>query len=229
MALPLTAPRAGGDVPTLVARTLEQQERIDVVNWQLAGLRGRLEAQQAALAQERQAAAQATAEARSLSQAHVGLQARNGDLAKLVIAATLLHDSLDEDDVLRAVGEVVINLVGSEEFAVVEAADDGAVTVLASVGVDPARIRPPRESATLARALESGEAQVDPDPAAANPGEPIACIPLRTGTACGAAVVIHGLLPQKDGWVAFDQELFALLHLHAGRALYTARLHRRAG
>jgi hypothetical protein len=218
------APALPGDVQTLVARALEQEQRNGMLSWQVAGLRERLDAHQAALVHERRALASAEAEARSLSERYVELQAQNGNLAKLVIAATLLHASLDGAAVVQAIQEVVINLIGSEEFAVVEV-EGGRLRVLATFGMDPDRARTLPLRGELAGALHTGEPVLHED-VTSDHEHPIAVLPLRTGEHCGAAVVIFGLLTQKEGWVPFDHELFSLLRTHAGAALYTARLHR---
>ena len=223
----LSPAAATGELQTLVSRAREQDARIEVLTWQLAGVRERLDASQAALAADRRALARAEAESRTLSQRYVELQAQNGNLAKLVIGATLLHAALDEGAVLQAIHEVVINLVGSEEFAVVEPGPfGGGVAALSTFGIDPDRVRALPLSGELERALETGEAEVHDDPAGDHE-HPVAIIPLRIGETCEAAVVIYGLLTQKDGWAPFDHELFSLLTTHAGRALYAARLHHR--
>jgi hypothetical protein len=191
----------------------------------VTGLRERLDAHQAMLVQERRALGRAEAEARTLSERYVELQAQNSNLAKLVIASTLLHSSLEEAAVVQAIHEVVINLIGSEEFAVVEVDEDG-LTVLSTFGMDPDRARALRLTGELAEAIETGEPRMHEEVPGGH-DHPIACIPLRTGDHSGAAVVIFGLLSQKDGWVPFDYELFSLLRIQGGGALYAARLHAR--
>jgi len=219
------APAFAGDVQMLVARALEQEQRNGVLAWQVAGLRERLDSHQAALVQERRALAAAEAGARALSERFVELQTQNSNLAKLVIAATLLHASLDEAAVVSAIHEVVINLVGSEEFAVMEVGAGGTLSVLSTFGMDPDRARALPVAGELAQALRTGEPMLHDD-VTSDHQHPIAVVPLRTGEQCGAAVVIWGLLTQKEGWVHFDHELFSLLRVHGGGALYASRLHR---
>ena len=55
-----------------------------------------------------------------------------------------------------------------------------------------------------------------------------ACIPLHFDGRLLGAVAIFRLLPQKNGLVALDHELFELIATHAARALYCTELQSRA-
>ena len=53
------------------------------------------------------------------------LEQRNSDLANLYVATYRLHGTLDREEVYQAIQEIVINLVGCEEFGIYEATAEG--------------------------------------------------------------------------------------------------------
>lgn len=197
---------------------------------QVAGLREALERQRGELGRARLRLAEAEREVRALSAAQVALEEEKANLARLYVAASMLHATLDAGEVLDAVRDVVINLLGSEEFAVLEF-DPGtaALAPLTWMGIDPDRLRELRVGVgPVGAALRTGEAYVrgaDAREDGAAHGEVAACIPLRLAGSVYGVVVIYSLLPQKPGFVPLDGELFELLGRHAAMALYTARLH----
>ncbi|HEX8393261.1 MAG TPA: hypothetical protein VF665_13025 [Longimicrobium sp.] len=197
-----------GAVDVLAVRTLEQDRRNEMLSWQIAGLSQRLSTQQAALSDAQAAAHRST-----------DLQQQNTLLAKLCVACDLLHGSPRMADVLSAIQDVVINLIGSEEFAVADVDADGSLTPLLVFGVDEARVADAARSLAVVDAIRTGEARL------AEEVPLLAALPMSTGGRMGAMVLIYGLLPQKGGWVPFDDDLFSLLRLHGGAALHTARLH----
>jgi hypothetical protein len=189
-------------------RPLEQDRRNQMLSWQIDGLSQRLSSQQAALTDAQAAAIRST-----------DLHQQNTLLAKLCVACDLLHGSPEMADVLAAIQDVVINLIGSEEFAVAEVDADGSLTPLLVFGVDEDRVPPAAAALAVIDAIRTGEARLAE-------GVPVlAAIPMSTGGRIGAMVLVYGLLPQKGGWAPFDDDLFSLLRLHGGAALHAARLH----
>ena len=129
-----------------------------------------------------------------------------------------------------AIQEIVINLLGSEELAVL-AVEEGGIRPLASVGVSDHRLSTLRaDTGALGRAL-SGSLPVFTG-VGAGAGEIAAdditaCIPLAVDGRVLAMIVIFRLLPQKPSFDSFDRELCELLATHAATALYCAGLHER--
>jgi K+-sensing histidine kinase KdpD len=164
------------------------------------------------------------AETRRFEERFAEVEQQNSNLASLYAASYQLHASLDRAEVLTTIQEIVVNLVGSEELAVLAPASSG-FAALGSMGVDAARIATLRADVGLvAQALASGQ------PAAAGPegaGEDgvTACIPLTAFGRTMALIAIFRLLPQKPELQAVDMELFGLLAHHAATALYCAELH----
>jgi hypothetical protein len=151
------------------------------------------------------------------------IERQNSSLATLYAAGYALHTSVERDGVVGAIQEVVINLIGSEEFAIVSADD---MAPIAAFGVRPERLAAvSAKSGIVSRALAGGR------PLALPRGVPVdgsgvrVCIPLRVGERPIAAVVIFGFLPQKSELTPLDYELFSLVGSHAATALYCAELH----
>lgn len=147
------------------------------------------------------------------------------------VASGRLHGLLRRAEVLEALQDIVVNLVGSEQVALFETSEDGLTLELAaSLGVDEAPLR--RVSASrglIGQALRSGQVWVRDDDTdiGALPHERTlsACIPLRVGGVLVGAVAIFRLLAHKGRLDEVDRALFQQLSTHAATTLYCARLH----
>lgn len=155
----------------------------------------------------------------------VALEQRNTELLHLYVASYRLHESRSREDLFTAVREIIANLVGSEEYAVYEIdPGDRSLRLLDSCGI--AEAVPRRvvlgDGVIGTVALTGAPHFADPEPNAT--GQPMtACLPLTVGDVVVGALVIFGLLPQKE---RFDDRDFELLDLVADRtamALYATR------
>jgi len=162
-------------------------------------------------------------ETRSFEDRYAEIEQQNANLASLYAASYQLHATVDRDQVLAAIQEIVINLIGSEELAIL-AVEGAALRPMAAFGMSSARLELLRPDAgAIARALSDGR------PVIGEAAEDMtACIPLSVGGKPFAAVAIFRLLPQKPALQSVDLELFDLLATHAANALYCAELHERA-
>jgi nitrate/nitrite-specific signal transduction histidine kinase len=151
------------------------------------------------------------------------VELHNANLANLYVTSYQLHGTLRRDSILQALQEVIVNLIGSEEFAICETDFDGTLTVAASVGVDPATVSwatPRMRAAAESRVLYVG-------PADREPGDPLVCLPLQVDGQLVGMIVIFGLLAHKPQLEPLDHELFDLLASQASTALYCCRLQER--
>ena len=148
-------------------------------------------------------------------------------LANLYVATFKLHGSLERSEVLSAISEIVVNLVGCENFGVFERS--GAQLKL--IGEFPTHPSPIREvsaeSGYVADIFTTNGPWVagrDPLPASAVPQDVTAVIPLRLRSELTGAIVLFTLLPQKGGSFGdVDLELMDLLTAHAATALFASR------
>lgn len=207
-----------------IAERLSGENR--VLTEQLSGMRDRLDRHQQELVRARRHLAEVEAENRALSGQYVSLAAQKADLARLHVASQLLHGSLDEGQVLAALGEIMINLVGTEEFAVLELDEaHTALVPLFTFGMDAARAAAlPLGLGPVGGVARTGLPYVREG---GDAGELAACIPLAVDGRVTGVVAVFSLLPQKPSFVPFDRELFELVTVQGGQALHAARLHAR--
>lgn len=173
---------------------------------------------------QQKALARLEAEHKSLSERFVHLEEQATRLTFLYTTAYQLLESLDRKALITAISETIINIVGSEDFALYERdAARGELVLIASVGTGASKAGALREGeGELGRLLSSGDVQV------ASPGGLVALVPLRHGGELAGALVIFRLLPHKSALKPVDRELLELLSGHAAQAFYCARLHEAA-
>ena len=162
---------------------------------------------------------------------HSEIEEENNNLANLYVASFQLHSTLDPSEVVKAILEIVINLIGAEIFCVYLCdPKSGVLEPVASEGAPVSQF--PKVSlgdGFVGRAVAENEvATRSPSQPTAGPafgGTPLVAIPLRVGDRPIGAIVLYALLAQKDGFSALDQELFSLLAGHAATAIFAAQLH----
>jgi hypothetical protein len=166
---------------------------------------------------------------------YVEVEQQNSSLASLYVASYRIHGSLEREDVLATLREILINLIGTEEFAVFEAEpgnESAPMQCATSFGVDPSLVAPVRiGEGRLGEAIRRGVPYIAPaDVKGAFVGRPVtACVPLRVGEQTMGAIVVYRLLAHKPALEAADLELFNLLATHGATALYCSTLHARQG
>lgn len=158
-------------------------------------------------------------EHRKLTSHFVLLEQQVTRLTFLYTAARQLLDSLDRDALVSTVSETVVNIVGSEDFALYERDPArGAWDLVAAVGEGAARAGRPREGVgPLGALLAQGEPRYAPARGIA------AFVPLRHQDELAGALVVFQLLPHKAGLEQVDRDLLALYGSHAARALLASR------
>ena len=81
--------------------------------------------------------AQVTAERDRLSEQLVAAEAQGASLVKLYVSNRRLNEAADRGDALEAIKEVIISVLGCEEFAILaHDADSSRLTLAASFGID---------------------------------------------------------------------------------------------
>lgn len=177
------------------------------------------------------------AECKRYFDSYVDVELQNTNVANLYVASLRLHSTLDRDDVITAIQEIVINLIGSEELAIFELDPERRTpSLVSSFGVDPRPLHGVKTGVgVIGRSLASGEifvatadrASRGPErDGAASPEDAhvTACVPLVVGGRVTGAVAIFRLLEHKRSLEDVDHELFSLLGTQAATALYCTRL-----
>ena len=155
------------------------------------------------------------------------------NFANLYVATAQLHSARSVRSVLRALKELLAQLLGAAAFAVYFVSDDGEeLSAIASEGVDVALVaKVSAKKGPIGRAFISGELTYDVarDVSKVDIDDPVALVPLQIDGSNHGIIVIFGTLPQKTEFVAIDRELFKLLGVQAAPALVNARLFTDAG
>ena len=167
---------------------------------------------------------QLRAELADASRQLVAADAESGQLLRLHVALTRLVESADREAALEALKDVVINIVGSEDFAVYES---GAV--VATMGETAARhARFDGELPLVRDAIASGRPRLAAIERESRQAGPVACVPLMLGREVKALLVVFQLLPHKPALGTRDLDVLELLRAHAATALLAAELRSRA-
>jgi nitrate/nitrite-specific signal transduction histidine kinase len=167
------------------------------------------------------------------AQDYTEVEQQNANLANLYVASYQLHGTLDREEVLGTIQEIVCNLVGSEEMALFELnGEGGGLELVRSSGIDARpfqRIAP--SQGVIGRVARDGRTHLTErdglEGARPEEAQLTACVPLKLRGKVMAVLALFRLLPQKSGLEPLDQELFDLLADQAAMALYCTGLHGR--
>lgn len=173
--------------------------------------------------------AEIEAENRRFSERYLEIEQQSANLANLYVASYRLHGTLNREEVLSVIQEIIINMVGSEELGVFEVNPERSVlSLVSSHGVEAGLYDTvPIGSGVIGRVALTGEAylptKVNGFRKLASEENLTACIPLKIDGIVTGAIAVFSLLQQKKGLDALDHELFDLLATHAATALYCTR------
>lgn len=125
--------------------------------------------------------------------------------------------------------EIIINLVGAEEFAIMLLDEKtNRLVAVASEGIEEGAL-PPVElgQGIIGQMARSGENYFVDDLENYEPefSHPMVCIPLKIKEHVIGVIVIYKLLVQKSRFADVDYELFTLLAGHAATAIFSSKLY----
>jgi len=218
------------------------RQKVEVLECDKHILEARLEGADAELSQERSERRKLYSRMEAMEQLNASsaeeyaiVETQNNHLASLYTATYSLHGTLDREELLCVIQEIVLNLIGSEEFGIFELDRDGALQLVASTGLEGAsyeNLSP--EDGIIGHTVRTGSQYLPGQDAteivpASYESELTACVPLRVGDQTTGAIAVFRLLAQKRGLEPVDYELFDLLGNQAAVALYAASLHVRHG
>jgi hypothetical protein len=148
-----------------------------------------------------------------------GLAQHCYELEAVLLASGRLLAALTQEDAIRAIQDIVANVIGSEEMALFSMhAESSHFDVIASCGVSEEQcLRATSEEGVVARVWRSGAAIF---PRSGSSGI-TACIPLFSEQQLVAVLAIFALLPQKLRLEPMDMQIMKFLEHHAGELLVT--------
>lgn len=172
---------------------------------------------------------QVEAENLDFANRYVEIEAENNQLANLYIASYQLHSTLDFAEVLQVISEIIINLIGAEQFAIMLLDQKtGRLQAVTAEGLEleklPAVVL---GQGVLGRVALGGENHFidDIESYRIDLENPLVAIPLKIKEHVIGVIVIYGLLVQKHRFAEVDYELFTLLAGHAATAIFSSNLY----
>lgn len=169
-------------------------------------------------------------ENKDFARRYLEIEEQNNNLANLYVASYQLHSTLDFQEVMQIVMEIVINLIGAEEFALMLL--DEKTNELAPVAHESMdayhRTSIPLGKGIIGTVAKTGDPYYinqDPKHCTVDYEHPLVCIPLKIKEHVIGVIAIYKLLVQKDSFSAIDYELFTLLAGHAATALFSSKLY----
>ncbi len=167
---------------------------------------------------------QVEAENHDFATRYAEISEENENLANLYVATHRLHSTMDPSEVTETICEILIELVGAEDFGLLLL--DERSNELALIRVEgPGSHYPPHilvGEGTIGIAVRDGRPLYNEPP---TPGQPLAVVPLLIKGHGVGAIVITRLLHGKTGLGALAKELLGLLAGHAATALAASRLY----
>jgi transcriptional regulator with GAF, ATPase, and Fis domain len=168
-------------------------------------------------------------ENQSFASRYIEIEEENNMLANLYIASYQLHSTLDFKEVLQIILEIIINLIGAEEFGVLLLDEKtNQLEPVASEGLETSEIPSIAVGkGIIGESVKTGENYfIDSMEGYQRDFEkPIVCIPLKIKEHVIGVIAIYKLLVQKDQFTNVDYELFTLLAGHAATAVFSSRLY----
>jgi hypothetical protein len=165
------------------------------------------------------------AESRDFASRYAEVSAENENLAYLYVASHRLHSTLEPSEVTEIIAEIMIDLVGADEFGLLLV--DERTNELTPIRVEGSLTNYPAHmwvgEGTLGAAVRDGHAHYEEEPH--TPGAHLAVIPLQIKGHSVGAIVITRMLHGKVRFDALTKELLGLLAGHAATALMSSRLY----
>ena len=171
------------------------------------------------------------AENKDFASKYIEVEEENNNLANLYVASYQLHSTLDFNEVLRILQEIVINLVGSERFVIMVLDEvTHELTSVATEGMDEKGIKKIKVGeGVIGDVARTGESYFEPDVEGVKPADdmdPLVCIPLKIKDRIIGILAVFSLLEQKRKKLnRVDYELFSMLAGHAATAIFSSKLY----
>lgn len=163
---------------------------------------------------------------------YVEIENQNNVMANLYVASYQLHSTLDFNEVLRIIQEIVINLVGAEQFTLmlVDEETHNLISV-ASEGMENEDMPEIKVGdGVIGLSAKKGEEYFTEDMSNLTSKDvdllnPIVSIPMKIKDRIIGCLVIHKLFQQKTEFTTLDYELFTLLAGHTATAIFSSKLY----
>jgi hypothetical protein len=167
-------------------------------------------------------------ENRGFTERYLSVEQQHSDLVNLYVCMYRLHSTVEYEEVIQTIKEIVISLLGSESFGIYMLDNaSGKFGLIGYEGLE--RFANKKVSITdgvVGDAIASGEPYVVKETTDAASKEQIrACIPLKIGNRVQGVLLIFGLVMHKQVFKPIDFELFEILGTHAATAIAVSKMY----
>jgi transcriptional regulator with GAF, ATPase, and Fis domain len=162
---------------------------------------------------------------------YLEVEDENNNLANLYVASYQLHSTLDFTEVLTIVVEIIINLIGTDEFGVLLIDETtNELSFVASEGIDNIKNKKIKiGDGIIGNVVKTGENYFEQDIENYVPTSdmhPIVCIPLKIKDYIIGVIAIFSLMEQKNKKLTkIDHELLSMLAGHSATAIFGSKLY----
>lgn len=166
-------------------------------------------------------------ENKDFAQRYVEVQSQNDNLLNLYVSSYQLHSTLDPNEVVQVIEEIILNLIGAEEFSIYMLEPKRrTATIIAGEGpdgpIDGQSVQDP--DPVLESVLKEGKSYFRMEEK--NHSRHLACTPLKVKDDVVGAISITKLMDQKkEGFSTIDHELLNMLADHAATALVSSNVY----
>lgn len=171
------------------------------------------------------------AENKDFASRYVEIENENNNLLNIYVASYQLHSTLDFQEVLQIIVEIVLNFVGAERFCI-GLLDEKTLEFrpLVAEGLPRDEFNAlATSSGVVGKVITSGEpyfvGDVEHVVTPVDIASPKVCIPLKIKERVLGVILIYSFLSQKKRLAHVDYELFTLLAGHAATAIFSAKLY----
>ncbi|HZS06071.1 MAG TPA: GAF domain-containing protein [Blastocatellia bacterium] len=155
----------------------------------------------------------------------VEVEAQNENLLNLYVASFQLHSTLDQAEVLQCIKEILINLVGTEEFGIYLVDEESSDLLLHGFEGELVIGRGRITCGEGVEGMVAAKGEAYYSDGVGTEGEVCVCIPLKIKEHVVGVIAIHRLLGHKATLTALDHELLQLLAGQAATALVSSKLY----
>lgn len=159
---------------------------------------------------------------------YVEIEHENNMLANLYIASYQLHSTLHLGEVLTIIMEIIINLIGAEEFSLCLLDEKTHVLkAVASEGLEKEKVPDVKVGeGIIGGVVKSGKEYFREDVSPTGDLlDPLVCIPMKIKERVIGTIIIYRLLQQKDSFSDLDYEMFSMLAGHTATAIFSSKLY----
>ncbi len=158
------------------------------------------------------------------------IETENNNLANLYVASYQLHSTLDMNEVLEIITEIIINLIGAQTFAMMMLNEKKHEMYPVKVEGMPIEAMPAVRvgEGVIGGVAETGETyyrETVDKYAPLDLHHPMVALPLQIKEDIIGLILVYDLLPQKQSLQKVDYDLFNLLAAHAATAIFSAKLY----